>query len=539
MTVSAWEARAGGQALGQDRGCQDAPIVVLSDSDEDEQENHQVHDQGVEEAYTRDLGTVLAMATPYPGGGRVEAEDEEDEEEEEEEEEVEEDEEEEDEEEEVEEEVEEIEAEEAEEVEEEKDEVAKEADPVENMEEENAMLYEPEYPERKDPEGVLEGEPEEEPMEEPKGEPEEVPEEEPQEEPQEVPKEQPEEVPKEQPEGEPEGEPDSVPEEEPEEKPEQKETEEKVPDEKDVNEASAPQGTEEERWLEKEPEENQPAPSVSAPFAPPVPELEASQPVLDPLVSEAPASPSPLAYDAEPTDPSLQGSWHPDTGDVSVAIELDMDAKPSMDPTTHESPPVPATIDASIQHDSTVNEPRASGDAPERASNDTFITPGSSFQEVSSDAVLPVDSGMTLPVPTQTSPHTTRSHCPLQRVTLTRAVGAPTFLVRSCTLNPAILEEEAAEREEVLLDSLDMQRLDAEALPEDVYHSLCRIVGTSLLDDVYVLPGSLGEQWMEQDNGAEASQPLKRRRRSSIPPRRMRLRMAQERRPPRMYSPDL
>ncbi|WFD18074.1 hypothetical protein MCAP1_000286 [Malassezia caprae] len=156
-----------------------------------------------------------------------------------------------------------------------------------------------------------------------------------------------------------------------------------------------------------------------------------------------------------------------------------------------------------------------------------------------------LDSDPSLPMPLQDSPHTTRSHCPLQRVTLTRAVGTPTFIVRSCTLNPSILEEEAAESDEVLFDSLEMQRLDADALPEDVYHSLCRIVGTSLLNDVYVMPDSMGDHWMKQDSRQESKDPpeasrsTKRARRSPSPPRRMRLRTAQERRPPRAYGFDL
>ena len=166
-------------------------------------------------------------------------------------------------------------------------------------------------------------------------------------------------------------------------------------------------------------------------------------------------------------------------------------------------------------------------------------------EDMNDSSLSTLDSDLSLPTSLLDSPHTTRSHCPLQRVTLTRAVGAPTFLVRSCTLNPSVLDEEAAESEEVLFDSLEMRRLDADALPEDVYHSLCRIVGTSLLSDVYVLPGSLGDHWMEQDSRQESTERPeahrlpKRARQSPSPPRRMRLRTAQERRRPRMYSPDL
>lgn len=226
-----------------------------------------------------------------------------------------------------------------------------------------------------------------------------------------------------------------------------------------------------------------------------------------------------------------------------------MDAHPTsmssatVDPSLHEqrepseakSPTHDASSSSSSPHDTSAPTLLAP------SHNTLGAKPDNSMEPIESPRPA-VDSDLTLPISLPASPHTTRSHCPLQRVTLTRAVGAPTFLVRSCTLNPSILKEEAAESEEVLLDSLDMRRLDADALPEDVYHSLCRIVGTSLLDDVYVLPDSLGDQWMKQDSRSASPdvQPSpKRVRRAPTPPRRMRLRTAQERRPPRMYSPDL
>ena len=148
------------------------------------------------------------------------------------------------------------------------------------------------------------------------------------------------------------------------------------------------------------------------------------------------------------------------------------------------------------------------------------------------------DSSMELPVTQSKSPHCTRSHCPLQRLTLTQCTGSPTFLVRSCTLDPQVLEEEGAEQHDVLLDSLEMQPLDADALPEPVYHKLCRIVGPSMLEDVYVLPKSMAEQWMRSDEKEQVTERKRSRRSSPVSPLRMRLRTPQERRRPRYYTPD-
>lgn len=186
------------------------------------------------------------------------------------------------------------------------------------------------------------------------------------------------------------------------------------------------------------------------------------------------------------------------------------------------------------------------------------------------------------------SAHLTRSHCPLQRLTLSRAPGAPTFLVRSCVLDPKVLADEGAECADLYVDTLDMTPLAADTLPEDVYTSLCRIVGPTMLEDVYVSPQSLGAQWMssagENEDVAEApqaqsempaepaleaetsavapqreterideappaaldetpSRPSQRKRvrpaASPEPgPLRMRLRTPGERRPPRHYSPE-
>ncbi|WFC93921.1 hypothetical protein MBRA1_000547 [Malassezia brasiliensis] len=109
-----------------------------------------------------------------------------------------------------------------------------------------------------------------------------------------------------------------------------------------------------------------------------------------------------------------------------------------------------------------------------------------------------------------TSRHTsdgpiTRSQCVLQRVTLLRESGAPTFLVPSCALDAETLEEEGAEKQDLFTDQLEMIPFDPGALPESVYHALCRIVSPSLLDDVYVTPSSLGAQWMVQEKSDNES----------------------------------
>ena len=99
--------------------------------------------------------------------------------------------------------------------------------------------------------------------------------------------------------------------------------------------------------------------------------------------------------------------------------------------------------------------------------------------------------------------HSLRSHCALQRLSLMQFDGAPTFLVRECVLDPDVLQEEGAEAQPVLTDSLEMEPLDAGALPEHIYHSLCHIVGPSMLEQVFVLPGSTCEQWMQGEQAAE------------------------------------
>lgn len=134
--------------------------------------------------------------------------------------------------------------------------------------------------------------------------------------------------------------------------------------------------------------------------------------------------------------------------------------------------------------------------------------------------------------PTQRPLPPPSSHGPYQRLTLSKLTGAPSFIVPSHTFDPHVLEEEGAELDDVLPDGLGMAPLDPDTLPEPVLPSLCRIVGPSTLDDVYVLPSPTSEP---------APDAIRKRPRRSSPtaPLQMRLRTPEERRPPRHYSPDL
>lgn len=134
--------------------------------------------------------------------------------------------------------------------------------------------------------------------------------------------------------------------------------------------------------------------------------------------------------------------------------------------------------------------------------------------------------------PTQRPLPPPSSHGPYQRLTLSKLTGAPSFIVPSHTFDPHVLEEEGAELDDVLPDGLDMAPLDPDTLPEPVLPTLCRIVGPSTLDDVYVLPSPTSEP---------APDAIRKRPRRSSPtaPLQMRLRTPEERRPPRHYSPDL
>lgn len=134
--------------------------------------------------------------------------------------------------------------------------------------------------------------------------------------------------------------------------------------------------------------------------------------------------------------------------------------------------------------------------------------------------------------PTQRPLPPPSSHGPYQRLTLSKLTGAPSFIVPSHTFDPHVLEEEGAELDDVLPDGLGMAPLDPDTLPEPVLPTLCRIVGPSTLDDVYVLPSPTSEP---------APDAIRKRPRRSSPtaPLQMRLRTPEERRPPRHYSPDL
>ena len=134
--------------------------------------------------------------------------------------------------------------------------------------------------------------------------------------------------------------------------------------------------------------------------------------------------------------------------------------------------------------------------------------------------------------PTQRPLPPPSSHGPYQRLTLSKLTGAPSFIVPSHTFDPHVLEEEGAELDDVLPDGLGMAPLDPDTLPEPVLSTLCRIVGFSMLDDVYVMPSPTSEP---------APDAIRKRPRRSSPtaPLQMRLRTPEERRPPRHYSPDL
>ena len=136
-----------------------------------------------------------------------------------------------------------------------------------------------------------------------------------------------------------------------------------------------------------------------------------------------------------------------------------------------------------------------------------------------------------LATPTQ-HPMAPQSHGPYQRLTLSKHIGAPAFIVHSCSFDPHVLEEEGGELDHVLADGLDMAPLDPDTLPEPVLQSLRRIVGPSMLDDIYVMPSPSSEP---------APDTIRKRPRRSSPtaPLQMRLRTPEERRPPRHYSPDL
>ncbi|WFD42337.1 hypothetical protein MPSI1_000979 [Malassezia psittaci] len=104
----------------------------------------------------------------------------------------------------------------------------------------------------------------------------------------------------------------------------------------------------------------------------------------------------------------------------------------------------------------------------------------------------------------RTEPHRnhypiTRSHCHSQRLVLLRETGSPTFIVPSCVLDPEVLAKEGAEKQDVNIDRLDLVTLNPDALPESVYHTLCRIVSPSLLDEVSVTSDSHAASWMIDD----------------------------------------
>lgn len=163
--------------------------------------------------------------------------------------------------------------------------------------------------------------------------------------------------------------------------------------------------------------------------------------------------------------------------------------------------------DANVDQDTVEEAPQPSDPAETDVQTDTDHIPPPT-REVPSDDEAAVEAALDNHhgADHADTGHITRSHCAFQRLTLLHETGAPTFIVRSCAMNPDVLAEEGAESTELFTESLEMLPLDADALPEPVYHALCRIVGPSLLDDVYVMPSSLGAQWMEEDEEEEEAE---------------------------------
>ena len=174
-----------------------------------------------------------------------------------------------------------------------------------------------------------------------------------------------------------------------------------------------------------------------------------------------PTSPPAVHAESDETSPSLRGNHGPDVAEPSTESEIPQGGDLSAD-----------QVEAALPKRGAVTSSQAHAAHTSRHVSDGPIT---------------------------------RSHCTLQRVTLLREAGAPTFLVPSCALDTETLDEEGAEKQDLFTDQLEMMPLDPGALPEPVYHALCRIVSPSLLDDVYVTPSSLGAQWMAQDDSDTAS----------------------------------
>lgn len=83
--------------------------------------------------------------------------------------------------------------------------------------------------------------------------------------------------------------------------------------------------------------------------------------------------------------------------------------------------------------------------------------------------------------------------CRYHSVTLSDLPGKPAFVVPGCTLlHDALAEEKAADGGEATSKELEeMDAFEAENLPSNAYHALTRIVGSDILEEVFVLPKRL------------------------------------------------
>lgn len=91
---------------------------------------------------------------------------------------------------------------------------------------------------------------------------------------------------------------------------------------------------------------------------------------------------------------------------------------------------------------------------------------------------------------------------------LSRHIGKPSFIVPGCTLQHDALQEEGAkdagEASEEQQD--DKQPFAPDDLLSDVYHALMRIVGSEILDEVFVLPDRLPPGVILEDEAAGGKQ---------------------------------
>lgn len=80
---------------------------------------------------------------------------------------------------------------------------------------------------------------------------------------------------------------------------------------------------------------------------------------------------------------------------------------------------------------------------------------------------------------------TTRSHCICRRLQLSKVEGAPIFIVPGCSINYEQAHKEGAEDLGLTDESLadDWLTVDPDLIPEDVHHTLSRIIGLEFLNE--------------------------------------------------------